>query len=68
MEHMKVYASGNKTFVISKGFSKLYSKGKIISEAHGIYPVPYYPSFKLTNIKTEEDLKAHLLAQRILGG
>ncbi len=66
MEHMKVYASGNKIFVITKGFSKLYSKGKIISEAHGIFPISFYPSFKLLDIKNEKDLTAHILAQRLL--
>ncbi len=66
MEHMKVYASGNKIFVITKGFSKLYSKGKIISEAHGIFPISFYASFKLLDIKNEKDLTAHILAQRLL--
>ncbi|MCP4470495.1 MAG: hypothetical protein GY815_07385 [Gammaproteobacteria bacterium] len=68
MEHMKVYAFEDKILAISKGFNRWYLKGKIIHAVHGISPISSYSPFKLTNIKTEEDLKAHLLAQRLLGG
>jgi hypothetical protein len=67
MEHMKVYSFDGVLIVYSKGFNRYYHDGKLITAIHGS-PKLLSSKFKLLNIKNEEDLTAHTLAQQLLGG
>ena len=74
MEHMKVYVGkieGYRKSTIVRRNNKWcrYILGEAKSpEVNSMKFSINLELFKLTDIKTEEDLKAHLLAQRILGG
>jgi len=67
MEHIKVYSFGDGLIVYSKGFNRYYVGGKLMKSTHGT-PKKLTSKFKSIDIKDEEDLTAHILAQRLLGG
>ncbi len=59
------------TIVISNGMGVRYISGKLQSKVQIKLPDDFSVNpnlYEITDIKNEEDLEIHLLAQRILGG